>query len=84
MRFSFVSASFSQCAVRDDTVQLLCASTMTERTNEESFNELYADVLSDCSSDCESNYGDLENNTVSEDSKSDIMPPKYQKRNKIE
>ena len=59
-------------------------SRMTERTNEESFNELYADVLSDCSSDCESNYGDLENNTVSEDSKSDIMPPKYQKRNKIE
>ncbi|XP_076476105.1 uncharacterized protein LOC143302920 [Bombus vancouverensis nearcticus] len=36
---------------------------MTERTNEESFNELDADVLPDCPSDCESNRGDLENDT---------------------
>lgn len=55
---------------------------MTER-NEESFNELYPDSLSDCRSDCESNCGNCENDTVSEDSDSDIRPPKYQKRNII-
>lgn len=58
-------------------------STMTERTNEESFSEVYADALSDCPSDCESNSGNLENDTVSEDSESDIRPPKSQKRNII-
>ena len=50
---------------------------MTKRTNEESFNVLYAKVLSDCPSDCESNCGDLENDTASEDSGSDIRPLKY-------
>ena len=62
MRFFFASASFSQRAIGDDTVQLLVGipqavslayktrqvasfvvkkmSTMTERSNEESFNEL--------------------------------------------
>lgn len=39
------------------------------------------DVLSDCPSDFELNCSDLENDTVSEDSESDIRPPKYQKRN---
>ena len=52
-------------------------STMTEHTNEESFNELYAHVLSDFPINYESNCGDLENDTVSEDSKFDISPPKY-------
>ena len=50
---------------------------MTKRTNEESFNVLYAKVLSDSPSDCESNCGDLENDTASEDSESDIRPLKY-------
>ena len=52
-------------------------STMTERSNGESFSELHADVLSDRPSDYESNCGDLENDTVSEDSESDIRPAKY-------
>lgn len=57
---------------------------MTERNNEESFNELYADTLSDCPSDCESNCGNLQNDTVSEDSEFDIRPPKYRRKNVIE
>ena len=83
MRFFFASASFFQCAIAN-IVQLLYSafvvnklSTMTKRTNEESFNVLYAKVLSDCPSDCESNCGDLENDTASEDSESDIRPLKY-------
>ena len=50
---------------------------MTERSNGESFSELHADVLSDRPSDYESNCGDLENDTVSKDSESDIRPAKY-------
>lgn len=53
---------------------------MTERTNEESFDEVYLN----CSSDFESNCSDLKYNTGSEDSEFDITPPKYQKRNIIE
>lgn len=56
---------------------------MTERTNEEPFTEVYANALSDCPSDCESNSGNFKNDTVSEDSESDIRPPKSQKRNII-
>ena len=37
----------------------------------------YADVLFDSPSDSESNCGDLENDTVSEDNESDIRPAKY-------
>ncbi|KAL6420058.1 hypothetical protein ACFW04_011915 [Cataglyphis niger] len=56
---------------------------MTERTNEKPFTEVYADALSDCPSDCESNSGNFKNDTVSEDSESDIRPPKSRKRNII-
>ena len=52
-------------------------------TNEEPYTEIYADALSDCPSDCESNSGNFENDTVSEDSESDIRPPKSRKRNII-
>ncbi|KAI4475982.1 hypothetical protein M0804_013967 [Polistes exclamans] len=56
---------------------------MTERTNEEPFTKVYADALSDCLSDCESDSSNFENNTISEDSESDIKPQKSRKRNII-
>ncbi|KAI4481254.1 hypothetical protein M0802_014006 [Mischocyttarus mexicanus] len=51
-------------------------STMTEGPTEEFFSEVYTDVFSDCPSDSESNSGNLEQDNVSEDSESDIRPPK--------
>ncbi|KAI4474368.1 hypothetical protein M0804_014894, partial [Polistes exclamans] len=40
-------------------------------------------ALSDCPSDCESNSGNFENDTVSEDSESNIRPPNFQKKDSI-
>ena len=61
MRFFSVLALFSQCAIGDDTVQLLVsipqAVSLAYKTNEESFNELY--ILSDCLNDCGSNCSNL-------------------------
>ncbi|KAI4475508.1 hypothetical protein M0802_015128 [Mischocyttarus mexicanus] len=45
--------------------------------------ELLAEYLPHCPSDCESNSGNLENDTASEESESDIRPPKSRKKNII-
>ncbi|KAI4476042.1 hypothetical protein M0802_014947 [Mischocyttarus mexicanus] len=56
---------------------------MTEGPTEEFFSEVYTDVFSDCPSDCESNSGKLKQDNVSEDSESDIRPPKSRRKNVI-